>query len=115
MMIINHTGQSRSGAAGHVVDQSGAPWTAKTLTAYSARPRIAELRCANGEFLGKQNRRKNLVARSIPKGCHCQRGPVLKEVNKTVSIGPTFNGGRDWPMAPISQDKSCYDPKQCLH
>jgi alcohol dehydrogenase (cytochrome c) len=55
---------------------------------------------ATGEFLwAKQTTEQNLVARIDGKGLvTVNEDVVLKDVNKTYSICPTFTGGRDWPM-----------------
>src|SRR5438270_4918656 len=61
---------------------------------------------ATGEFLwAKQTVEQNLVSRIDPKGLvTVNEDSVLKDVNRTYRICPTYTGGRDWPMG-------AYNPK----
>jgi alcohol dehydrogenase (cytochrome c) len=61
---------------------------------------------ATGEFLwAKPTAVQNIVAKIDPKGLvTVNEDVVLKEVNKTYSVCPTYNGGRDWPQG-------AYNPK----
>ena len=73
----------------------------KTLTGVPCKTGIAwSFDAATGEFLwAKQTNEQNLVANIDRKGLvTVNEDVVLKDVNKTYSICPTFTGGRDWPM-----------------
>ena len=73
----------------------------KTLTGVPCKTGIAwSFDAANGEFLwAKPTVEQNLVARIDPKGLvTVNEDVVLKEVDKTYHICPTYNGGRDWPQ-----------------
>jgi alcohol dehydrogenase (cytochrome c) len=79
----------------------------KTLTGVPCKTGIAwSFDAATGEFLwAKQTNEQNLVARIDGKGqVTVNEDVVLKDVNKTYSICPTYSGGRDWPMG-------AYNPK----
>src|SRR5712672_1521929 len=79
----------------------------KTLTGVPCKTGIAwSFDAANGEFLwAKQTVEQNLVAKIDGNGLvTVNEDSVLKDVNKTYRICPTFNGGRDWPMG-------AYNPK----
>jgi alcohol dehydrogenase (cytochrome c) len=79
----------------------------KTLTGIPCKTGIAwSFDAANGEFLwAKPTVEQNLVARVDPKGLvTVNEDVVLKDVNKTYQICPTYLGGRDWPSG-------AYNPK----
>ena len=79
----------------------------KTLTGVPCKTGIAwSFDAANGEFLwAKATTQQNLVAKIDQKGLvTVNEDVVLKEVGKTYSICPTYNGGRDWPQG-------AYNPK----
>jgi alcohol dehydrogenase (cytochrome c) len=81
--------------------------TRKTLTGVPCKTGIAwSFDAATGEFLwAKQTNEQNIVARIDPKGLvTVNEDVVLKEVNKTYHVCPTYNGGRDWPSG-------AYNPK----
>jgi alcohol dehydrogenase (cytochrome c) len=72
----------------------------KTLTGIPCKTGIAwSFDAANGEFLwARPTVEQNLVARVDPKGLvTVNEDVVLKDVNKTYQICPTYGGGRDWP------------------
>jgi alcohol dehydrogenase (cytochrome c) len=73
----------------------------KTLTGIPCKTGIAwSFDAANGEFLwARPTTEQNLVARIDPKGLvTVNEDVVLKDVNKTYHICPTYGGGRDWPQ-----------------
>ncbi len=77
----------------------------KTLTGVPCKTGIAwSFDAATGEFLwAKATTQQNLVAKIDQKGLvTVNEDVVLKEVNKTYSICPTYNGGRDWPQGAYS-------------
>ena len=79
----------------------------KTLTGVPCKTGIAwSFDAATGEFLwAKPTTVQNIVAKIDPKGLvTVNEDVVLKEVNKTYSVCPTYNGGRDWPQG-------AYNPK----
>lgn len=79
----------------------------KTLTGVPCKTGIAwSFDAATGEFLwAKATSHQNLVAKIDQKGLvTVNEDVVLKEVGKTYSICPTYNGGRDWPQG-------AYNPK----
>jgi len=82
----------------------------KTLTGIPCKTGIAwSFDAATGEFLwAKQTVEQNLVANIDRRGLvTVNENSVLKDVNKTYSICPTYGGGRDWPMG-------AYNPKSNL-
>ena len=79
----------------------------KTLTGVPCKTGIAwSFDAATGEFLwAKPTTAQNIVAKIDPKGLvTVNEDVVLKELNKTYSVCPTYNGGRDWPQG-------AYNPK----
>jgi alcohol dehydrogenase (cytochrome c) len=79
----------------------------KTLTGVPCKTGIAwSFDAATGEFLwAKPTTEQNIVARIDPKGLvTVNEDVVLKEVDKTYHVCPTYNGGRDWPQG-------AYNPK----
>ena len=79
----------------------------KTLTGVPCKTGIAwSFDAANGEFLwAKPTVEQNIVERINEKGLvTVNENSVLKEVDKTYHICPTYNGGRDWPQG-------AYNPK----
>ena len=71
----------------------------KTLTGVPCKTGIAwSFDAANGEFLwAKPTTEQNIVAKIDPKGLvTVNESVVLKEVDKTYRVCPTYNGGRDW-------------------
>ncbi|HEV2200077.1 MAG TPA: PQQ-binding-like beta-propeller repeat protein [Bryobacteraceae bacterium] len=79
----------------------------KTLTGVPCKTGIAwSFDAASGEFLwAKPTTEQNIVARIDPKGLvTVNEDVVLKEVDKTYHVCPTYNGGRDWPQG-------AYNPK----
>jgi alcohol dehydrogenase (cytochrome c) len=79
----------------------------KTLTGVPCKTGIAwSFDAATGEFLwAKPTTAQNIVAKIDAKGLvTVNEDVVLKEVNKTYSVCPTYNGGRDWPQG-------AYNPK----
>ena len=92
----------------------------KTLTGVPCKTGIAwSFDAANGEFLwAKQTDEQNIVARIDGKGLvTVNEDVVLKDVNKTYHVCPTFGGGRDWPQGAYNpQDQRDVHPAlQCLH
>ena len=79
----------------------------KTLTGVPCKTGIAwSFDAANGEFLwAKPTNEQNIVARIDGKGLvTVNEDVVLKDVNKTYQVCPTYSGGRDWP-------KGAYNPR----
>jgi alcohol dehydrogenase (cytochrome c) len=106
MMIINTPVNPDAGAAGMLSTNPAARrGQRKTLTGVPCKTGIAwSFDAANGEFLwAKQTVEQNLVAKIDGKGLvTVNEDAVLKDVNKTYSICPTYGGGRDWPMGAYS-------------
>ena len=106
MMIINTPVNPDAGAAGMLATNPAARrGPRKTLTGVPCKTGIAwSFDAANGEFLwAKQTVEQNLVAKIDGKGLvTVNEDSVLKDVNKTYSICPTYGGGRDWPMGAYS-------------
>jgi alcohol dehydrogenase (cytochrome c) len=90
----------------------------KTLTGVPCKTGIAwSFDAANGEFLwAKATTEQNVVARIDPKGLvTVNENAVLKEINKTYHVCPTYYGGRDWPQgAYIPRSNVMYIPLQNL-
>ena len=108
MMIINTPVNPDASAPGMLsVNPDARKGPRKTLTGVPCKTGIAwSFDAANGEFLwARQTVEQNLVARIDGKGLvTVNEDVVLKDVNKTYSICPTYGGGRDWPMG-------AYNPK----
>jgi len=106
MMIINTPVNPDARAAGMLsVNPDARKGPRKTLTGIPCKTGIAwSFDAANGEFLwAKQTVEQNLVARIDGKGLvTVNEDVVLKDINKTYQICPTFTGGRDWPMGAYS-------------
>jgi alcohol dehydrogenase (cytochrome c) len=106
MMIINTPVNPDARAAGMLsVNPNARKGPRKTLTGIPCKTGIAwSFDAANGEFLwAKQTVEQNLVARIDGKGLvTVNEDVVLKDINKTYQICPTFTGGRDWPMGAYS-------------
>jgi alcohol dehydrogenase (cytochrome c) len=107
MMIID-TPVNPDGNAGMLsVNPDARRGMRKTLTGVPCKTGIAwSFDAANGEFLwAKPTNEQNIVARIDPKGLvTVNEDVVLKDVNKTYHVCPTFGGGRDWPQG-------AYDPR----
>ena len=99
-MIIN-TPVNPDAAAGLLsVNRDARRGPRKTLTGIPCKTGIAwSFDAANGEFLwAKQTVEQNLVLEVGSKGIvQVNEDMVLKDVDKTYHICPTYNGGRDWP------------------
>jgi alcohol dehydrogenase (cytochrome c) len=108
MMIINTPVNPDAGATGMMsVNPDAKKGPRKTLTGVPCKTGIAwSFDAATGEFLwAKQTTEQNLVATIDRKGLvTVNEDVVLKDVNKTYQICPTYGGGRDWPMG-------AYNPK----
>jgi alcohol dehydrogenase (cytochrome c) len=106
MMIINTPVNPDASAPGMLSVNPGArKGPRKTLTGVPCKTGIAwSFDAANGEFLwARQTVEQNLVAKIDGKGLvTVNEDAVLKDVNKTYSICPTYGGGRDWPMGAYS-------------
>ena len=106
MMIIN-TPVNPSATGMLSVNPDARRGPRKTLTGVPCKTGIAwSFDAANGEFLwAKPTNEQNIVARIDPKGLvTVNENAVLKDVNKTYHVCPTYNGGRDWPQG-------AYNPK----
>src|SRR5213593_4603230 len=106
MMIIN-TPVNPSAPDLLAVNPNARRGPRKTLTGVPCKTGIAwSFDAANGEFLwAKPTNEQNIVARIDPKGLvTVNENAVLKDVNKTYHVCPTYNGGRDWPQG-------AYNPK----
>ncbi|MSV34463.1 MAG: ATP-binding protein [Bryobacterales bacterium] len=106
MMIIN-TPVNPSAPDFLAVNPNARRGPRKTLTGVPCKTGIAwSFDAATGEFLwAKATTQQNLVSKIDPKGLvTVNEDVVLKEVDKTYSICPTYNGGRDWPQG-------AYNPK----
>jgi len=108
MMVINTPVNPDRNAQGMLATNPDARrGQRKTLTGVPCKTGIAwSFDAATGEFLwAKQTTAQNLVAKIDGKGTvTVNEDVVLKDVNKTYSICPTYSGGRDWPMG-------AYNPK----
>ncbi len=111
MMVLTTSVNPDASAAGMMsVNPDAKRGPRKTLTGIPCKTGIAwSFDAATGEFLwAKQTSEQNLVARIDGKGLvTVNEDMVLKDVNKTYPICPTFTGGRDWPMG-------AYNPKSNL-
>ena len=111
MMVINTPVNPDATAAGMMSTNPDARrGPRKTLTGIPCKTGIAwSFDAATGEFLwAKQTTEQNLVATIDRKGLvKVNEDVVLKDVNKTYQVCPTFGGGRDWPMG-------AYNPKTNL-
>jgi alcohol dehydrogenase (cytochrome c) len=99
MMIIN-TPVNPDPAGKMAVNPTARRGPRKTLTGVPCKTGIAwSFDAANGEFLwAKPTVEQNLVAEISARGVvTVNEDVVLKEVDKTYHICPTYNGGRDWP------------------
>ncbi len=106
MMIIN-TPVNPSATDMLSVNPNARRGPRKTLTGVPCKTGIAwSFDAATGEFLwAKPTTEQNIVARIDPKGLvTVNEDVVLKEVDKTYHVCPTYNGGRDWPQG-------AYNPK----
>jgi alcohol dehydrogenase (cytochrome c) len=106
MMIIN-TPVNPASAGMLAVNPNVGGGRRKTLTGVPCKTGIAwSFDAANGEFLwAKPTVEQNLVGRIDERGLvTVNESSVLKEVDKTYHICPTYNGGRDWPQG-------AYNPK----
>src|SRR5216117_2738811 len=106
MMIIN-TPVNPSAPDLLAVNPNARRGPRKTLTGVPCKTGIAwSFDAATGEFLwAKPTNEQNIVARIDPKGLvTVNENAVLKDVNKTYHVCPTYNGGRDWPQG-------AYNPK----
>ena len=101
MMIINTPVNPDANAGMLSVNPDARRGPRKTLTGVPCKTGIAwSFDAANGEFLwAKPTVEQNLVARIDAKGLvTVNEDVVLKEVDKTYHVCPTYNGGRDWPQ-----------------
>jgi alcohol dehydrogenase (cytochrome c) len=106
MMIIN-TPVNPASAGMLAVNPNVGGGRRKSLTGVPCKTGIAwSFDAANGEFLwAKPTVEQNLVGRIDERGLvTVNESSVLKEVDKTYHICPTYNGGRDWPQG-------AYNPK----
>lgn len=104
MMIIN-TPVNPSATDFLAVNPNAKRGPRKTLTGVPCKTGIAwSFDAANGEFLwAKPTTYQNLVSKIDQKGLvTVNEDVVLKEVGKTYSICPTYNGGRDWGQGAYS-------------
>ena len=107
MMIINTPVNPDPAASMLSVNPDARRGPRKTLTGIPCKTGIAwSFDAASGEFLwARPTVEQNLVARIDPKGLvTVNEEAVLKDVNKTYQICPTYTGGRDWPSG-------AYNPK----
>lgn len=108
MMVINSPVNPDPNAQGMLsVNPDARKGPRKTLTGVPCKTGIAwSFDAATGEFLwAKQTVQQNLVSRIDPKGLvTVNEDSILKDVDKTYRICPTYSGGRDWPMG-------AYNPK----
>lgn len=108
MMVINSPVNPDPNAQGMLsVNPDAKKGPRKTLTGVPCKTGIAwSFDAATGEFLwAKQTVQQNLVSRIDPKGLvTVNENSILKDVDKTYQICPTYSGGRDWPMG-------AYNPK----
>jgi alcohol dehydrogenase (cytochrome c) len=102
MMVINSPVNPDPNAQGMLsVNPDARKGPRKTLTGVPCKTGIAwSFDAATGEFLwAKQTVQQNLISRIDPKGLvTVNEDSILKDVNKTYRICPTYTGGRDWPM-----------------
>ena len=106
MMVINTPVNPDASASGMMsINPAARKGPRKTLTGIPCKTGIAwSFDAATGEFLwAKQTTEQNLVSKIGPKGeVTVNEDMVMKDVNKTYSICPTYAGGRDWPMGAYS-------------